>query len=261
MAPQLLYYTDKCTGCGACFKSCPNGAICFTPGEKPKTDRTICNACGECVDVCPSEARELTGYIMTVEDALEEVKKDKLFMDGSGGGMTISGGEPLMQPAFTAALFAAAQEDKIHTAIETCNYASRKVIDQVYAHVDLAICDIKHMDPAIHKKLTGVSNEIILENIRYIRQQMEKPMNIRTPIVPGYNGDPENIMKTARFIYKNLGSDVVYSLLPYHRMGESKSAELEISGYELHVTPPDDTYMQQLAELVEKEGVTAHIGG
>ena len=261
MAPQLLYYSDKCTGCGACFKGCPNGAIRFTPGEKPETDRRICNACKVCATVCPAEAREITGYTVTVEAALKEVKKDKLFMDDSGGGMTISGGEPLMQPAFSAALFQAAKEEGIHTAIETCNYASRTVIEQVYPYVDLAICDIKHMDPEKHKELTGVSNEIILDNILYIRQQMKKPMNIRTPIVPGYNGDPENIIETARFIYKNLGSDVIYSLLPYHRMGESKSAELELSGYELHVTPPDDAYMQQLAELVEKEGVTAHIGG
>ena len=175
--------------------------------------------------------------------------------------MTISGGEPLMQPTFTAALFEAAKDEGIHTAIETCNYASRKVIEKVYPYVDLAICDIKHMDPEIHKKLTGVSNEIILENIIYIRQEMEKPMNIRTPIVPDYNGDLENITKTAQFIHQHLGSDVVYSLLPYHRLGESKSQSLELSDYELHVTPPDDNYMQRCVEAVEKQGVKAHIGG
>ena len=259
--PELMFYRDKCTGCGTCFSVCPHGAISFMPGEKPKTDRESCVSCGLCCQKCPAEARDIAGKIMTVEEALKEVEKDKLFMDGSGGGMTISGGEPLMQPEFTAELFAAAQEAGIHTAIETCNFAGREAVDRVYAHVDLAICDIKHMDSVKHKELTGVPNEVILENIKYIRNVLNKPMNIRTPVVPGFNGDLENITETAKFIHQHLGEDVVYSLLPYHRLGESKSQSLELTDYELHVTPPNDDYMAKCAEAVEKQGVTVHIGG
>lgn len=259
--PELMFYAQKCVRCGTCAKVCSVQAVHYEIGEHPITDRRICRACGACVDACPSEAREIAGKTVTVYEALEEVKKDKLFMDGSGGGMTISGGEPLMQPEFTANLFAAAQEEGIHTAIETCNFASRDVVKQVYEHVDLAICDIKHMDSVIHNKLTGVPNEQILDNICYIRNELGKPMMIRTPVVPGYNGDLENIERTALFIRDHLGTDVVYGLLPYHRLGESKSESLELTDFELHVTPPDDSYMQQCVEAVERFGVIAQIGG
>lgn len=259
--PQLMYYPDKCTGCGACSAVCPVGAVCWEQGGKPRTDRSLCTACGTCAGACPSKAREISGYTTTVEEALRKVMEDKLFMDGSGGGMTVSGGEPLMQPEFTANLLEAAHEEGIHTAIETSNFASRQVIDRVYAHVDLAICDIKHMDSEVHRRLTGVPNEQILDNIRYIRKVLQKPMNIRTPVVPGYNGDQENILATARFIADELGADVMYSLLPYHRLGESKSESLELTDYELHVTPPEDAYMRELAAQVEALGVKSHIGG
>ena len=260
--PQLMFYGDKCVSCGRCAAVCPQHAVHWTPeGGKPSTDRALCIACGVCVDACPAQARELTGTSMSINEVLEQVLADKLFFDGSGGGMTVSGGEPLMQPAFTAALLAAVQAQGIHTAIETCNFASREIIDQVYRHVDLALCDIKHMDSATHQRITGVPNEGILDNIRYIRQVLKKPMAIRVPVVPGYNGDLENIAATARFICEELDKDVPLHLLPYHRLGESKGQSLELSDYQLHTEPPTDAYMEQCKAQAEQFGLSVQIGG
>lgn len=259
--PELLFYPDKCRSCGACSRACSLQAIRWAPGEKPVTDRSHCKACGACVSVCPAAAREIVGETVTVAYALEEVLQDRLFLEGSGGGMTISGGEPLMQPDFTAALLAEAKREGLHTAVESCCFAPREVIDRVYAHVDLALCDIKHMDSETHRRLTGVPNESILANIRHIRQDLGIPVVVRVPVVPGCNGDMENIIATARFAAYELGDDVSMNLLPYHRLGESKAQSLEKENYELGITPPDDAYMEKLLSAVIAEGVAARIGG
>lgn len=259
--PELMFYTDKCRLCGACSAVCPQKAIRWTPGEKPATDRQKCTACGACVPVCPAEAREIVGETVTVAYALEQVLKDKMFLTGSGGGMTVSGGEPLMQPDFTAALLAAAKREGLHTAVESCCFASPEAVGRVYAHVDLALCDVKHMDSETHRRLTGVPNEQILENIRRIHLDMGVPIAIRVPVVPGYNGDEENIARTARFA-RSLGADVSMNLLPYHRLGESKAESLEKTGYELGIVPPDAAYMENLRALAVAEGVSSvKIGG
>ena len=241
--PELMFYRDKCKRCGACSAVCKKGAIVWSAGELPATDRTRCVACGECVPVCPAEAREIVGETVTVGYALEKVLADRLFLEGSGGGMTISGGEPLMQPEFTSALLAEARKTGLHTAVESCCFASRDVIDRVYAHVSLALCDVKHMDSETHRRLTGVPNGAI-------------------PVVPGHNGDESNIAATARFVVTELGNDVSMNLLPYHRLGESKSESLEKTGYELGVVPPDDAYMDKLMAAALSEGVSnVKIGG
>ena len=259
--PQLMFYVDRCQSCGACGANCPHRAIQWEPGRKPVTNRTLCAACGACSVLCAAGAREITGKTACVGEVLQEVLRDKMFFDASGGGMTVSGGEPLMQPEFTAALFAAAKEAGLHTAIESCNFASRSVIDQVYAHVDLALCDIKHMDPDTHRRLTGVPNDQILENIIHIRHDLKKDMAIRVPVVPGYNADAENISAIAKFVAEQLGTDVPLHLLPYHRLGESKKQSLELPCGALQAEPPSAEYMEQCKALVQRYGLTVHIGG
>ena len=160
--PELMTYSSKCTGCGSCVPACPKGAISVQPREGKYiavTDRTKCVNCGACVSVCPNDAREIAGKEMTVREVIDKVKGDKLFFDGSGGGMTISGGEALAHPKFSANLFAAAHAEGIHTAIESCSFAAREVVDLVLPHVDLALLDVKHMDSAAHEKLVGVPND------------------------------------------------------------------------------------------------------
>lgn len=261
--PQLMTYAAKCTGCGRCVTTCPNGAIRI--GEQggktvALTDRTLCKDCGACVAACPNEARELAGKLMTVEQVLHKVLQDKLFMDDSGGGMTVSGGECLMHPEFTEALLFAAHENGVHTAVESCSFAGRAVIDRVFAHVDLALLDVKHMDSARHQEYTGVPNEQILDNIRHIYHELKVPVIVRVPVIPGYNDSDENIAATARFAAEELGKDVAVNLLPYHRMGESKNESL---GKEMNfsIDIPSDEHMQHLLSIVEGFGLKCQIGG
>ena len=264
--PQLMTYSSKCTACGRCLPACPNQAISVffpkNPEDKPYavTDRTLCTNCGKCIDACPSEAREIAGKDMTVEEAIEEVLKDKLFLTTSGGGMTISGGEALAHADFSAALFQAAHENGLHTAIETCSFASRNVIDKVFPHVDLGLLDIKHMNSDIHKKLTGVPNEQILDNIKHVHNDLHIPVIIRIPTIPGYNADEANIAATAQFVRDELGTDVAIHLLPYHQLGESKTESLGESVFDT-IPVPDNDFMENLKQIVESYGLKAQIGG
>jgi len=265
--PQLMTYSSKCTGCGTCINACPNGAISIGPydignGEVKYiaiTDRTKCVDCGKCVEPCPHEARELAGKMMSVRECIDKIKKDKLFYDGSGGGMTISGGEALAHPDFAANLFAAAHAEGISTCIESCSFAQKEVIDKVYAHVDLALLDVKHMDNALHEKYTGVPNTYILENIRHIYKDLKVPVILRVPTIPGYNDDANNIIATAKFA-KELGEDVMVNLLPAHKLGESKNESLGVEN-KCQITVPTDEHMQELKALVEQVGPACKIGG
>lgn len=264
--PQLMTYSSKCTACGRCLPACPNQAISVffpkNPEDKPYavTDRTLCTNCGKCIDACPSEAREIAGKDMTVEEVIGEVLKDKLFLTTSGGGMTISGGEALAHADFSAALFQAAHENGLHTAIETCSFASRNVIDKVFPHVDLGLLDIKHMNSDIHKKLTGVPNEQILDNIKHVHNDLHIPVIIRIPTIPGYNADEANIAATAQFVRDELGTDVAIHLLPYHQLGESKTESLGESVFDT-IPVPDNDFMENLKQIVESYGLKAQIGG
>lgn len=261
--PQLMTYANKCTGCGRCVKVCKNGAITVKEVKGSfiaVTDRTICTECGECVDACLSEAREIAGEMMTVKEVLDKVQRDRRFIDATGGGVTISGGECLVHPDFTEALLYAAKETGLHTAVETSCFGKREVIDQVFRYVDLAMIDIKHMDPEKHKKYTGVSNELILDNIRHVHNDLHIPTMISIPTITGYNDSDENIGAAAAFIANELGTDVRVRLLPYHRLGESKNESL---GKEMDLTidVPSKEHMNALKELVESFGIQAQIGG
>ena len=257
--PQLMTYSNKCTGCGYCVKACPNKAVKIENGLSV-TDREKCTACGACVDVCPTQSREIAGKMTTVQQAIEKVLQDKLFLVESGGGMTISGGEALAHPDFTENLFMAAHEEGISTAIETCSFASRDVIQRVFKHVDLALLDIKHMDSQMHKKLTGVPNEQILDNIEYVANVMKVPVWIRVPVIPGCNDSIENIEATAKFVSEKIGAGTRIHLLPYNKLGESKSENLG-RALELSAQPPSDEFMLELSKICEKYGLEVKIGG
>jgi len=260
--PELMTYSSKCTGCGRCVPLCINGAISIGAYEGKYvaiTDRSKCVNCGACVGACPASAREIAGKSMTVREVIDKIKQDKLFFDGSGGGMTISGGEALAHPVFSANLFAAAHAEGIHTAIESTAFAQREIIDMVFSHVDIALLDVKHMDSKTHEKLAGVPNDYILDNIRHIHKDLGVPVILRVPTIPGYNDSIENLHAVGRFA-ASLGEDVSVNLLPYHKLGESKSESLG-RPRNLGIEPPSNSDMEALADIVSSHGVKVKIGG
>jgi pyruvate formate lyase activating enzyme len=262
-APELGYIESRCAGaeaCGAsCITSCSVGAIRLSAQGKAVVDRDKCDACGKCAGACGKGALKIVGRGMTVEQVMSEVEKDRPFYRRSGGGLTVGGGEPLAQYQFAAELFEAAHESYIHTALETCGHAPWPHFAVVLQHVDLLQFDIKHMDPAKHKELTGQSNELILDNLRKVRSIKDpRDVIIRVPVVPGCNDAKDNIRATVEFAAE-LGFRRI-ELVPYHRLGTSKYAQYGMD-YPLDgCEPPSDVDLARLREVVSACGAT-EVGG
>lgn len=258
--PQLFFAAEKCAGCGRCVQACPNKAISIHEGRS-RTNRNLCNGAGKCAEVCPNEARNLMGKHVTVEEVFRQVAADEIFYRRSGGGVTLSGGEPLAQPDFATALLKLCREAGIHTAIDTCGYAKWETVKKVLEFVDLVLYDFKHMDSIEHKRLTGVPNELILENARRIHRELSLPILARVPVIPGYNDSIQNIEAMARFIAGELGASIKVHLHPYHKLGETKYERLEISSNLFSAEPPSEDHMAELQRIVESFGLTVQIGG
>ena len=251
-SPQLLFTAGKCIGCGHCFELCSEKAHVMLDGEHVVIwDR--CNNCGDCVDRCYSNALEMAGRILNVAEVLEKVLKDAVFYRNSGGGVTLSGGEPLLQPEFTGELLRHAQINGIHTALDTSGYAQWEVLEKVLSHVDLVLYDLKHMDSAIHKRLTGVPNELIHENLKRI-DTMEKPIWIRVPLIPGLNDGEENYHQLGDFISK-LSHVERIDLLRYHRLAESKYEKTGMSYPLKGLLTPEKKDVEHLREILRGYGL------
>jgi pyruvate formate lyase activating enzyme len=258
-AVEILHIEAHCQKCGRCAEACPLEAITLSQEEGPRIDRDLCTRGGQCVEACPNQALELVGSRVTVEELFREVDKDSPFYRRSGGGVTVGGGEPTMQHGFVAAFLEKCQKHYLHTAIETCGYVKWEHLERILEHVDLVYLDIKHMDSAIHRELTGVSNELILENAR--RAAAKRPTILRIPVVPGCNDSEANILATARFAAGLGGKLERIELLPYHRYGTQTYRRLGRAYTLADVEPPDDDHMGRLKQLVESCGVSAQIGG
>lgn len=259
-SPQILTYAERCVGCGACAAVCPRGAIELREG-RAHTDRDLCTGEGACVAACQYEARLLVGRRMTAGEVLTRVQADTLFYERSGGGVTLSGGEPLAQPSFARALLQLCREAGLHTAVDTCGYASWSVARAVLSYADLVLFDFKHMDPGEHQILTGVSNEVVLQNARRIRQELRLPMLARIPVIPGCNDDLQNLRMTAQFIAEELGVETPVHLHPYHRLGEGKAAALGRPPVTVRLEPPSTEAMERALEIFASAGLEAVIGG
>ncbi|KXA90487.1 hypothetical protein AKJ66_01780 [candidate division MSBL1 archaeon SCGC-AAA259E22] len=247
--PELMYFENKCTFCGRCLEECPKDAIKMNvEKERVETNRETCENCGACTEVCLNDARVIKGDKITVKEIMNEIKKDDLFYRNTGGGVTITGGEPMMQPAFVYSILKRCNDLSIHTAIETSAYVRWPIFSKISETLDLLMIDIKHMDPEEHEKYTGVSNELILENIRKISEKPSIEKVIRIPIIPGINDDRENIKKTAKFV-SEVGIETI-ELLPYHELGISKYKALG-RGYEINSTPPDAEHLKKLKEIID----------
>ena len=261
LSPEMGYYADRCIRCGRCAEVCPPQAITVTDGHEVITDKNLCDACGRCVEVCPVGARRMLGTEMTVEEVLTEVEKDALFYWNSGGGVTLSGGEPTMQPVFSGEILKTCQERGIHTAMETCGHSDWDTLDRLLRYVDLLYVDLKNMSPAAHEKDTGKGNTLILDNIEKVAAlHPETGLIIRVPVIPGYNDSVENILQTARFVCHLKGVERI-ELLPYHRLGVSKYGVL-FREYDLrHVEIPQEDHLRHLEERMRSCGLEVQIGG
>ncbi len=257
--PQLFFDAQKCAGCGACVEVCPVHAISLQDARS-RTDRALCDGSGRCVEVCPHQARTLMGREITAGEAFDEASADAIFFSESGGGITLSGGEPLRQPEFAAALLRLSRSAGIHTAIDTTGYAPWPILSSVVELADLVLYDLKHMDAKAHRIATGVSNDLILENARKIHRDLRIPMRIRVPIIPGVNDSTENIAAMARFVAEELGGAAPVHLIPYHRFGISKYELLEIDGGSETVAPTP-AHLEELSTLVASFGVETFLGG
>lgn len=217
--PQMLYFSNTCVKCYSCVKACPTGANQKEDDGSIWVDRSICTGCGACVEACLANARSVSGKWMTVNEVFDIVNKDSLYYSNSGGGITLGGGECTSQPEFVMELLNRCYDRAIHTCIDTCGYAPWNVLAEILKKVELVLLDIKHLDSGKHKELTGVGNELILDNAAKMKE-MGKKIIIRVPLIPGYNDDEKNIKATGRFM-KLWGLDRV-DILPYHRLGASK---------------------------------------
>ncbi|MBN1848088.1 MAG: glycyl-radical enzyme activating protein [Deltaproteobacteria bacterium] len=258
--PVIFLNLERCTGCGTCVNACPEAAIQIIDG-KSKTDRKLCKGHGQCAEVCPNEARSLMGKYMTAREVFDDVNADAIFYQNSGGGVTLSGGDPVAQPEFSRAILKLCHDAGIHTAIETSGFAKWDIFKGILEYTDLVLYDIKHMDSAKHKEYTGVPNEMILENAVRIRKELDLSMLGRLPIMPGYNDSPENMERTAQFIANDLGGGFKVHLLPYHRLGETKYARMEEPDKAVSITPPTEEHMAELVKIFESKGLETVVGG
>jgi len=251
--PELTYNPDKCIGvaeCDRCQKKCRQNAISFGDDGKIIINRKLCDNCGDCADVCPSQALEMLGTYLTVEEVIAAVEEDSSFYVRSGGGLTLSGGEPLSQAEFAAALLKTAKSRGLNTAMETSGICSWDAIEAAGPYVDQMFYDIKSMDPEKHGKVTGIPNNVILENFQQLcRTFPEMAITVRTPVIPGVNDSVADIEAISRFI-KSTGKALQYELLPYHRFGESKYHKLGKTFQMKGVDPPSKAHIKRIEEIL-----------
>lgn len=257
---ELKVTVSECNGCGRCLDVCPTGAISVTPGqgETLQVDREKCTNCGACTSVCYREALQSFGRYYTVDELFDVIKKDERAYRISGGGVTIAGGEATMFPDFTLALIKKCKQNYIHTAIDTCGYTVNEKSFECLKEADLLLYDLKHMDSAAHKRLTGVPNELIIENLKKLND-MRKDIIIRIPVIPGYNDSRENLTASAEFI-ASLKSVQRLDLIGYHNYSKKKYEQL---GREYLMTIPaaDEKYMEEVKALFEEYGLNVQLGG
>jgi pyruvate formate lyase activating enzyme len=216
---ELLLRPNRCVGCGECVSICPEKAVRMD-GALSRTDRERCSVCGACVSTCPADARSIVGAIWTADALADELVKDALFFDQSGGGVTCSGGEPLLQSSFCAALLHLCHQRGIQTAVDTCGHADEPALRRVADEADLFLYDLKLMDDERHRLATGASNAKVLRNAERL-DRWGKRIWIRVPLIPGINDDDENLNELAAFV-RTLSAVEALQVLPYHRGGEEK---------------------------------------
>ena len=245
----------KCAGCGKCVQACPEQAISMTEEQGRVIDWSRCNQCLLCTWACLYESLCQAGRSLTADEAVIEALKDEVFYKNSGGGVTISGGEPMVQTEFLAALLPKLKETGLHVSLDTTGYAPWEKYERILPEIDLVLFDLKHLDPEMHRKWTGVDNHLILENGARIAQKVRTWL--RLPLIPGFN-DSEPHLQAVAATARKWGVEKI-SILPYHDGGRSKAEQIGMKYGLEDVEPPDDKRLDGIAALMAAAGVTVSI--
>ncbi len=258
---ELMVYTTRCVGCGACVPRCPQGAIQMVDGVCI-TDRTLCTACGACTDYCLKNARELVGKTYTVDELVREALKDMAFFEESGGGVTLSGGEAMCQDLeYLTALCKKLHGRGIHICIDTCGYVNYSAFEAILPYVDCFLYDIKAMDSQLHRHYIGCDNQLILENLIKL-SQAKADINLRIPLILGVNAQDEFIDDLIAFLHQNKIHPFRMNLLPYHNISMGKYQNLDRQYQSTQMDVPSEELMQRFRDKLINSGFTnSKIGG
>lgn len=257
-SPTMLTVPGKCVGCGECVTACPQGAL-FPGSGGMVRDQEACTVCGLCAEVCPALAHECVGSKRSVGEVMAEIEKEIPFFAGGSGGVTFSGGEPLAQPDFLEALLLACGSLDLHRAVDTSGFASPETVARMARHTDLFLFDIKHMDPAAHRRATGVDNTRILSNLRLLAETGAR-IGLRLPLIPGINDDSNNIRATGLFAASLPGIRDI-DVLPYHSAARNKYAKLGQPYPGDDIPPSAAADVERAVNILQDCGLSARIGG
>lgn len=250
--PEMIFRPGRCDLCQACLAACEHNAITWSLND-PLTDREACVRCGECADVCYSEARQMVGRQMSLSEVMVEIRQDLTFYEESGGGVTLSGGEPLYQKNFSLAILKACRKQDIHTVLDTCGYASWQAFEEVAPFVNLFLYDLKAIDPVKHLQYTGQSNERILANLERLSRSAASLL-VRIPVIPGVNADLAEMHRIGAYL-SALPQPPPVELLAYHNIAEAKYAGLDMPYAMPDLQPPTPDQMGAFSGLLRQFGL------
>ena len=256
---QKLFTASKCIGCGECCRVCPVKACSLTP-DGIVTDNSLCTLCGKCAEVCPTLATEMSGRYHSVDELLKIIEKERTFFDQSGGGVTFSGGEPLLYPDFLIEILDACGREKIHRAIDTSGFVKTETLLRVAKHTDLFLYDLKMIDTDKHKLYTGVDNRLILENLETLAES-GAVIQIRIPLIGGVNDDDDSVDAAAAFVAGLYGEKKAVNLLPFHDVAKGKDDRLgqvrDLDG----LSEPTPNDLERVIRIFADHSLAASVGG
>lgn len=253
---QLMFYETKCIGCGKCFTVCPEGAHKIVEG-KHIIDRQLCTSCGKCAESCYAQALAMCGKEMSIEEIMREVRQDKAYYSNSNGGVTLSGGEVLCHASFAKELAEECHKEGIHVAVETNLSIPLEYVEELFELVDMVMCDVKIFDNQKHEQYTGISNSVVLDNLKKL-DEMNIPFIVRTPLIPGVTDSETNIEAIAEYIcqFKNLSR---YELLNFNPLGEAKYKGLAMENQFEKERPLHSDQYEKLKKIAEAKGVVVKV--
>lgn len=255
---QFGYLPHKCVNCGSCVSVCPTGAQKIDESHKHIYDRSLCNMCGLCVSVCPRKALSKYGKMVSVDEILPELLQDRDFYETSDGGVTLSGGEPLLQIDFCEELLKKLKDENINTSVDTCGFASWESIKRIIPFTDTFLYDIKHMNSSKHYKYTGQHNELIIKNLKKLNENNKK-IEIRIPLIPNYNDDETNLREIGNLLKDMRMIDRV-KVLPYHEFARTKYASIGIKDTMPQVRIPTEEDLSRAVCILKEYDINAVSG-